>query len=297
MTRKTVLVAATLGVVLLLSGVVAAANVYTIDADHGLTDADAIAEFEQTGSVSVEVATPHIGLTVAEQADACDVETAIYEDIRNDYFCIRHYAEQTQTLRIHVPAEYWHPYIRDDKQPIGDGPTASFQPTKNGSYTSVRTTIAGNTTVVYPIPEDVAASYSVISYLNERTQRVAGITLTSPGTQWVVINATQWADRPSVAIRGPPDRLMIEYDAAAGNATEWLSVPSSKLKPAPVHTMQREGANQTVYVVSEGEGPPRFRYRVRGKGLLSMGDAIAREIGQIQDKVQRMINGIIPEWV
>jgi|GEM_PF-494970 len=297
MSRRLYVAVAALLLVATAAGLVAASERYNVDAGHGLADRDAIQSFEDDGVARANVSTPHLTLTIAAQADACGVESSLWSDARNDFLCVEYHNDLAQTTRLFVPDDYWTPIVHQDKQAVGDGPPASFQPVHEGNYTSVTIRFDGSGQAVYPIPRDVSTSYALINRINDRTRRIAGVELWSGGTQWRYVNRSAFGTSPSVAIKTVPDRTMIEYDATPDRAEQtWLPVPSSQSRTAPVYRMQRSNDTETIYVISEADEPPAIRYRARGAGIARV-DAAIDEIGSVPEKVSVAVDRLLPEWL
>lgn len=277
------------------TGAVHGAILHTVDADHALADQSAVTEYEQSGLVATNLSTPQMSVTIAEKRAACDRDDSLTDSVRDKryhYLCFDYYGEVKQTTRIHIPEGYWHPYIRDGKEPLGDGPTASFRSVGNASYTSVEMTFEGRGTAVYAIPKDATASYWAIERINDRTERVGGITLWSSGTSWQTINQSAFAENPAVELKTVPDRTVVQYDTTPEQETAaWAPVPEDKDATAPVYVMQPADANKTLYVVSKRDNPPQVRYRVRGTGLGRV-DAAIDQLRTIDEQVQSYVDSV-----
>lgn len=277
----------------------ATATTVTVDANHDLATADAVARYEESGNVSTAFDSPNLGVTIAEEASACGVEQSLFSDTRNDYLCFDHRQDTPTTLRIYIPDEYFHPFVRDDKQSIRQTATASFAPVENGSYTSVRVRFDEAEQAVFAIPEDVAASYAVIAAANNRSERWFGSELIGETTPWQYVNDSAWAnsERTSVAIKAPPGETVLQYDAAPNSSQrQWTTVPESPDHPAPVYRMQREGQPNTIYVVAETDDPPELRYK-RASGFMGDLDRAMRQIRNIPEQLDAWIDDILPPWL
>lgn len=296
MRRSTLLVAA---IILLAvgAGLATAAERYNVDADHGLDKQSAIQAFEAEGVVQTEVTTPHLTVTIAKSASDCDADTGLFSDARNDFLCIQYHNDLPQTTRLWIPDAYWTPFVHENKQPVGDGPVASFQPVRHRNYTSVVVRFDGSATAVYAIPRDVTASYALINRINERTQTIAGVELWSGGTQWRYVNTSAFGSSPSIAIKTKPDRTMIQYDATPNETGgTWVSVPEGESSTSPVYRMQRPGEPQTVYIIADTRHPPPIRYRARGTGIAAV-DSAFKEIRTIDEKIGVAIDRMLPDWL
>ncbi len=124
------LIAAVL-VVCLLSTTAAAATMTAIDADHGLTSDTEQAAFEEEGYATTDLNAPNMTVSVAAELSQCGVEDWTVSDLRNDFLCVEYGEEIDRTIRLHIPQEYWHPYVREEVSPVAGDETASFQPVED----------------------------------------------------------------------------------------------------------------------------------------------------------------------
>lgn len=272
----------------------AAGETYHIDADHALDSADAKQAFEGSGVARANVSSPALSITVATEASACGVESSLFSDTRNDYLCLDYREDVSATIRLWIPKHYWHPYVRQTKQPLTDGPTATFGTADARNYTSVRVRFDGRSTAVYPIPRDVSVTYNLLARADARTQNWLGVELWSTGTTWQYVNQSAFRDGESatVSIKAAPSKTILQYDATPASDPTWLTVPSDRGDSAPVYRMQREGVDNTIYVVAETADPPTVRYRAQG-GTLGQIDAALDEIMSIPDKIDTAIDDLL----
>lgn len=270
-------------------------TVYEIDADHALVEENSIETYESEGAASTSLTTPRMNVTIAEQASACGVDQPFVSDVRNDYLCLDYQEDVPATVRLNIPEAYWHPYIRESKAPVTDGPRATLDPVTvdNESYTSVRATFEGQTNAVYAIPEDATASYALLERANERVAEVAGFRLWSKGTEWQTVSGEEFGQE-NATIRlnvKDPSSTLIQYDLNPEPGSEtWVTVPDSQDHHAPVYRMQRDGVEGVVYIVAEDSNPPQIRYRHQGNSPLARVDRIADSISKVPDKLMDRVD-------
>jgi hypothetical protein len=283
----------TVGVALTLTAAGSAETTYTLS-ETGLGNSETVAEYEESGTARVNVSTPRLTVTVAEQASACGLDTSVAKDTRNDYLCLDYREDVPATIRLHVPDDYWHPYVRQEKASLRGDTTASFTVRDDGNATVVETSFDTRTHAVFAIPEDVTASYYVLDRANTRSKDLFGIDLLGHSTGWQHVNDSLLSGSNTTArLVNEQGSLIIQYDATP-NASEptWLAVPSEPGDSAPVYRMTRSGEPDAVYIVSETTNAPRVRYK-SVSGLSQRIDAAWRQIRSIDDELDNLIDNTI----
>jgi hypothetical protein len=270
----------------------------TVDADHALTTEAAVQEYEHTGVVNTSLGSPAVDVTIAEESSMCGVDQGVFSDTRNDYICFNHKQDRPTTLRIWIPDDYWHPFSREAKQSLSGNAEASFSPVENSSYTSVRVHFDQKEKAVFPIPEDVAASYALIDAANNRSEDYFGRPILGKSTKWYYVNPDDWntSDNPTIAIKSPPGQTVLQYDASDNKSeTQWTTLPESESHPADVYITSRDSEN-TVYVFAETDDPPAIRYK-RESGALGQIESARRQISQIATQMEIWIENALPGWL
>jgi len=271
------------------------ADVVTIDADHGLTDRDAIEGYEDDGIATATRTVPDVRLTVAEDHE--DVDLGGFRlDADKRYLRIQYNESLTKTLRIYVPAEYFYPITAEDDTAVNADVTADFAPTASGRYTSMTVRFEGQTDAVWTIPK--AASFVFWGRAKSR-EVVANTTGYRPPQ--IGANGT-WAYVPDGALDGEAsypinttgEGLTMQYDSAgegpAGEPT-WVSVPDCDGGSAPVCQYTKAGVDDQVFVLSKTDDPPPVRWQ-RGKNLRASGSSIINDLGLIPDRIKEDLSGI-----
>jgi hypothetical protein len=288
-----ILTTATIGVAVTMAATATTQNGvdYALDDSTRLTTQDAVQEFDSTGSVTANVSTPALSITIAESASACGYESSVLSDTRNDYLCLDYQEDVAASIRLHVPGDYWHPYVRQDKASVrGDAP-ASFEVRDDGNATVVTADFEEATHAIYPIPEDVTASYFVLDNANERSKSWLGIDILGHSTSWQPIDDSALSgDNTSTRLVNERGDLLIQYDSTPNQSeATWLTVPSDPGDSAPVYRMTKNGDEDAVYVVSETTDAPPVRYK-SVSGVSQQLDAALRQIAGVDDKLESILN-------
>jgi predicted secreted protein len=263
---------------------------YTLDADHALdTDAQKAA-FEQSGVATADITAPDLTLTVATEHDVCDIE-GFHSDVRNDYFCVEYGEEIDRDLRVFVPDEYWHPYVRETVEPVAGDQPASFEPVRGGDYTAVTMTLDEPGTYAWKINAEASYFSSAKDRTVDRVSEVTGVGVPER-EEWQYIDADQLGgDRAAYVVRAPngTDALVMEYNSSDG----WTTVPDSEQEYAPVYWQAKDGVDDRAYVFATTSDPPEVRYKTSPSSRDSLSAAL-REIGSIPSRVEDILDIDIP---
>lgn len=291
MGRYQIALVAILVIGMLLPAAMASPTRVTIDADHGLDTESKQAEFERTGSASVNLTAPEMQLTVASEHSTCDID-GFSSDVRNDYFCIHYNEEIDRTLRVFIPAEYWHPYLRDDVKPVAGDAHASFKPAEDGQYTAVTVTIDEPGTYAWKVNSEASYFAGAKERTIENIENVSGVG--APQTdEWEYIQPAEMGGNQSAYVLRAPngtESLIVEYKAANG---EWSAVPDEQTNYAPVYYETKTGVDDRVYVFSTTTDPPEVRYKTTA-GATDKIDSAIREIGSVGGRLEEITGFDIP---
>lgn len=305
MNRRTALSAViallVIGSVLAPVAVAQSESVVQIDRDHALTEASSIERYEEEGVVTTTLVSPNVSVTIAEKIGDCGIDDGTLsmdlKSVKSDFLCLENHEDLDHKLRIFIPDDYWTPYDRADKESVRGGATADLEPIRSGNYTSVVVTAPANERVAFEIPERSQAVYYAIERTNERTDEFFGIRLTGEKEPWTRIEESSLSGSNStVQIRGDPEKMIIQYDADSSPASEsWLQVPTAENDPdAPVYRMEKEGVDDTIYVISRVSEPPTVRYKENAGPFDGLSSAI-EDIKQIDDRLEDITNIKLPD--
>ncbi len=275
--------------VCLLSTVVGAATMTTIDADHSLTEDTAKADFEQDGYAKADLGAPNITIEVAAELEQCGESSWTTSNLRNDFLCVTYGEEIDRTIRLFIPEAYWHPYVRESVEPVVGDATASYGPVEGGDYTAVEFAVTGPSTVVWPINADSSwfseRKDSTISNL----ESVTGVGVAEQHS-WEYANLT--GNGTGYVIRAPngTDALTIEYQT---KGAEWTTVPDQEESYAPMYVQGYEGVDDRTVVVATVSDPPQIRYKTDATRRDKLG-AGWRELTQMDDRIESIFGIDIP---
>lgn len=291
MTRYRIAIATVLVIGLLVPAAMASPTRLTIDADHELDTESKQSTFERTGSVTVNMTAPEMQLIVASEDSACDID-GFNSDFRNDYFCIHYEEEIERNLRIFIPAEYWHPYLRDDVKPVAGDAHASFKPVEDGQYTAVTVTIDEPGTYAWKVNSEASYFAGAKDRTIENLENVSGVG--APQTdEWQYIAPSEMGGNQSAYVLRAPngtESLIIEYKTEDSG---WSSVPDDQKSYAPVYYQTKTGVDDRVYVFSTTTDPPEVRYKTTA-GATDKIDSAIREIGSVGGRLEEITGLDIP---
>jgi len=287
---------ALLGVVALVTlaataAVATAQTRVTLDDNHALASETKQVQFAQDGVARANIAAPNMTLTVATEHEQCNID-GYYSDTRNDYLCIDYSEEIERTIRIHIPDEYWSPYVRESVSPVAGDSPATFERIEGGQYQSVTVTVDEPGTYAWRINGE--ASYWAGS--KDRTLRyVENATgVGAPQTdEWSYISPKELSGNSSTyVVRAPngTEALVMEYKEPDGS---WSSVPDEEVSWAPVYYQAPDTTDGQVYVFAAEENPPEVRYKTDASSVDGVGAAI-REVSSVGTRLEDILGTDIP---
>lgn len=263
---------------------------WTLDADHGLDTEQKQVEFAETGSATTSLTAPDLSITVASEHDTCDID-GFHSDVRNDYLCLEYGEEIDRQLRVFIPAEYWHPYVRETVDPVAGDQSATFEPVQGGRYTAVTVTLDEPGTYAWAINAEASYFAGAKERTLENIENLTGVGAPAD-EEWQYIRSSELGGNQSAYALGAPngtDALLLEYNTSDG----WTSVPDQEQSYAPVYYQSRDGVNDRVFVFSTVENPPEVRYKTQ-PGATDQLTAALREIGQIPSRIEEIFGFDIP---
>lgn len=265
-----------------------------IDADHPLATNESARTYENTGTVSADLNVPDSRLVITEDLAECGLHEGTLSDhltsVKSDFVCFKNREDIETTVRLFLPQGYWTPYVREKKQSLRKKTTATLQPVKDGRYQSIEFDAPAGEMVVFEIPEHTQAVYYAVERPKGRIEKLTGIDLSGKDEPWTRIDPTALSgENSTVRIRTeqPPEEVMVQYDTDPGEGESWLSVPENP-NDAPTYRFQKQGVNNTVYVVSTVSDPPPVRYKTNQSSgaWLSSGWADIKQMGpRLEDLV------------
>jgi hypothetical protein len=257
------------------------------------TDAS-VQEYEQDGVVSGDISAPQMSVTIGTERDHVGLGYTLDPlegSTRNDFVRIKHSEDISRTVKIPVRADYWKPFPRENLESISGGHVANLEPVEmdGKEYTLITVTFDGSESAVFPIPEDAVAAYSAAERTENRTNSTFGIDLGLTPSPWSYVDQTVFSENNTVVrIEGDPDEMMLQYNAGTGEEPEWLAVPDGQKRNVPVYSMEKEGVDGAVYVVSTTEEPPEIRYKLQS----SWGDRASVWVREARALPERILDGL-----
>lgn len=243
-----------------------------IDADHDLMSGAAVSQYEKKGFATTQTSVPNAQLTVAKELKYCNLDDGTFgvdvKDLKADYVCFENNEDRAYTVRIFLPGQpekkYWSPYTRDEKAAVIGDSTATFSHAKNGRYQAVEFTVNAGETVVFDVPEVAQAVYRQLQQKQTRLEQLTGWSMSRDKEPWKRIDPEALSGSNStVRIEGEPnkDDISVQWDSDSGPEEAWINAPKSP-DNAPVYVMEKEGMDNTVWVISTAKNPPPVRYKI-----------------------------------
>lgn len=272
-----------------------AADAYTIDADHGLTEQAAIDQYRSDGYAATNLTALDLRLEIASTDERLGVDE-VAADANYHFLRIDYDEEITRELRIYIPADYWEPFPRNDLEALGDSTlTADMKPVENGSYTAITVTVDGPTEAVFAINRAQGTTLTTWQKTKKWAGNLTGFEVPSllgnsePAWQYIQASDLNSSDQ---AIRYNDSKPTLQYDALDDPAKEsWLTVPKCDGEAEEVCYYRKDGVNNTVFVSSRDATPPQVRYREGGGGGAG---AIVNGIGATVDRILEDVGSSIP---
>jgi hypothetical protein len=228
-------------------------------------------------------------IEVATELEQCGVSSWTTSDIRNDFLCVTYGEEIDRAVRLYIPEEYWHPYVRESVDPVVGDPTASFEPVEGGDFTAVEFTVSEPTTVVWPINIDSSWFSSRKDSTISNLESVTGVGVAEQDS-WEYANMS--GNGTGYVIRAPngTDALSVEYQTDDG---EWATVPDNEEAYAPLYEQGYDGVDDRTVVVATVSDPPQIRYKTDATRKDKLG-AGWRELTQMDDRIEELFGIDIP---
>jgi hypothetical protein len=246
---------------------IATTNATEVDTNHQLTDAGAINEYRETGSVTGDMPALQMQMTFAEERGDVGIGNRLTPtNIRNNFLRITYKEDVERTVRLFIPREYAVPYTRDEVNAIGSAHVASYQPARNAEYLQVTIHVDGPTEIVLPVQKDDSLSASLMEGADERLERTTGVSLIGEPGSWTYVNESNLTSDAGMELPvDDGDNVVVQYDGTPDAQSEtWLNAPEGESSRSDVYWYQRDSGNGSVYVVSKTDDPPAVRYRTDG---------------------------------
>lgn len=287
MRRTNWILAVGLAVALLATGGAIAAegaDLYEVDASHGLAMDASISDFRSDGIATGDVDDLDASLTIAEKKrNVGRSDVVVPLDTTTDFLRVEYREDIDRTLRIWIPSEYMTPYVRESVDAVGSDHVATVEPAR-GDYLQVVVRVTEPGTVVIPLEKDKAASYSILGSYRDRAESVTG-----EETEWQYLDRDELADEHTTKIEVEnTDTVLLQYDVRPDDPQEtWVNVPEGKAaRNDGVYYYTPESQNGTVYLVTQGETPPG----VRLKQNAGPRDRVTGAVRDARENVNRIVD-------
>lgn len=278
---------------------VSAADTYPLDANHELASGDAVDTYADEGYVTARnVGGLDLRVSIAESHGDVGLD-GLYTDVNAHYLRVQYNESIDRTIRLYLPAGYWHPHVKQDLEAENAGVTADLEPAENGDYTAVTMHLDGKTDAVFRVSKEASLVFEVRDEARTQIENLTGFDLPSlptGGVEWQYPAATMLAGNNTtgyVSTNGEDLTLQYDADDSLGNE-RWLSIPrcENSLDDQAVCTFTRDDESERVYLLSRQSDPPDIRYRT-GTSMIEDARASVNEVLQGIDRMKQDID----EWL
>jgi hypothetical protein len=267
------------------------ADMVAIDDDHPLATEQAVAEYRTSGAVSGSLTAPSLRLAVADDHERVGLDGA-HVDTDTVWFRLQYNESIERTLRIFLPAGYWHPYPLEITAENADV-TATLRPTEDGQYTAITVTVSEPTDAVFGISRVGSATYAWKDYAKEAAENSTGVELPSLGgtSYWDRVQPTQFANGSVVKFDESERAATIQYNSGESDDPAWIPVPACDTRAgenAPYCSYVRpENESQRVVVANAARADlPALRYQYEtgvGASVNGWVDDLTQAPGRLPD--------------
>jgi hypothetical protein len=282
--------------VVLLAGVATAAPpVVDLGADTGLEEPGMTDDWADGDPVAVTPTRLDMRIQIAHQAATVDLSEWRHVDAGNTYLRVQYNESIERRIVFLVPDSYWPPYAAELDAEDADV-TAEFRSTVDTEYTRVEITVSEATDARFTIQEETALLFEgrrrARSLLENRTG--LDVPTLSASSSWQQLgNRSLAGDNQTVDIDTQGDEVVIQYDDAPSEATNWVPVRECTDGTTEVCRFTRSDANETVYLLSRDTTPPAIRYKIGG-GLLERTLGSINEIDSLIGDIPEMLEDLTP---
>lgn len=256
-------------------------HVTDLGTDHGLTEADAIAEYDDRGSTQADITRLDMTVTVADSKSEVGIEDKLFPmDVTNDYVRLEYNEQAERTVRILIPDDYWEPYERSEVDSITSDHVAEYDPVRGGDYTALTIHFDGEADVVLPAEWVSSFSYRAVDRIDNRLNNSLGFTVRDDNSQWVYVDSAAMTEGPGYDMGESPGDVTVQYDATPDSPEEtWINAPEGETLSDNIYYYERDSANGSAYIVSKTDDPPNVRYNVDS----SLTDRVRGDINELRN--------------
>lgn len=265
----------------------------TLPTDIPINSDASVQEYEQNGVVTGGVGAPQMSITIGTERDHVGLSHTLDPlegSTRNDFIRVNHKEDMSRTVRIPIRAAYWKPFPRETLQSLNSEHTATLEPVMmdGEKHTLLTVTFDGDGAAVFPIPEDAVAVYQSSERTEKRVNETFGIDLGITPSPWSTIPGSLFENQTAVRIEGDTEKMMIQYNAGTAENPEWLMVPDDPKDGVPVYSMEKDGVEGAVYVVSKSADTPAIRFKTK----TTWGDKVSVWVSEAESLPDRLTEGL-----
>ncbi|UTF52757.1 hypothetical protein [Natronosalvus rutilus] len=281
-------------------------NVTTIDTDHPLATGDAIETFEAEGYVEGHVGQLDMTLSVAEESADAGVDSRLETDFNAVYLRAQYNETIDRSVRVYIPNELWYSYPSQAEQSITNDIGADFEPTREGEYTAVTLHFEdvdeNGTDAVFRVSKEASTVFSLRDTSSGFVENVTGYELPTiaASTEWQYAQDAFAGNESTVAIDHDGE-IVLEYDGDDTPGRErWQTVPdcsSSAGVDAVVCQYERQGVENTTYVMSRTSKPPALRYTDDRSWLDGFRSTVMNDLEAALEKAMDQVAELRPGFI
>lgn len=259
---------------------------YDLD-DNPLSESDAINEYNEEGVVERSISSPAVTIAVADSRSDVGLDSRMWSDWGTTYVAITYDSDKPATVRVKIPDDYVQPYVRKGVETEDRGYEADLS--VDGNNLAVEVSFSASGTAVVPVKRSAGVHYGMLTNWGDRLGLNVG-----GDDDWTYAHPDALRqDSAMYAITtDEPEELQIQYQRLNDDGEpEWRTVPSSPRHSAPIYWMERDGAEDRVYVVSQSTDAPQIRYKI-GASVTDRASGATSGVGDIIDRILDDITGV-----
>jgi hypothetical protein len=238
-------------------------------------------------------------ITVAAESEDAGVE-GYRADLAWHYIRIEYRETLPAEIRLHFPADLFHPSPQDLEALETDGVEAELRSVENNSYSSLKVRFEGKADVTFAVPRAASLTFATRDHARDFVSNRTGYEFPSVregaggNEPWSYIEQSALAANATVAIKAKQDRkLTVQYDAGEFEE-KWVSAPrcsASSGSDEPICFFTRDGEHNRVYVLSRTANPPPVRYKYDAGPAVFLRN-VADSVGLTFERAAGWISGL-----
>lgn len=304
MNRKSLLLLALLaGGLLLVGGSAAAQDYISLGDDHGLATDDAADQYESEGAVQTNVTRIDMQVGIYSTADAAGVDRSRLElDVASHFLCADYNEDLSRTVRMEIPAGYWHPHPQQDLQALDADATMDMSPSDNLNSSVVTMQFDGKTSACWEISREAAVYFQIRDESRSLIEEETGWEIPSvlgSGSEFQYMDSSTLRAEDTIPIEGNPDDLTIQYDELANQSENerWISVSACDGRGSDDAVCRLDNAadGHAILVVQSGD-PPAVRY-TSDASVMDRAEAVVDDLRGAPDRAKSWLNNFLDDLI